>query len=90
MGIEIISLSTSKYYKLVIDGTIYGTVQLDRVESYNEKFDIILSGYTYPRCFTEIELEKLEKPEEPEEPEKKRGGFYKLMENKDEAEHEEQ
>lgn len=80
MVIEIISLSTSKYYKLVIDGTIYGTVQLDRVESYNEKFDVILSGYTYPRCFTEIELE------EPEEPEKKRGGFYKLMEKKDEAE----
>ena len=86
MGIEIISLSTSKYYKLVIDGAIYGTVQLDRVESYNEKFDIILSGYAYPHCFTEIELEKLEKPEEPEEPKKKRGGFYKLMEKKDEVE----
>lgn len=83
MGIEIISLSTSKYYKLVIDGTIYGTVQLDRVESYNENFDVILSGYAYPYCF-EIEQE------EPEEPEKKRGGFYKLMENKDEAEHGEQ
>lgn len=76
MGIEIISLSTSKYYKLVIDGAIYGTVRLDRVESYNENFDVILSGYTYPHCF-EIE---------PEEPEKKRGGFYKLMEKNDEAE----
>lgn len=80
MGIEIISLSTSKYYKLVIDGVIYGTVQLDRVESYNENFDVILSGCAYPHCFTEIE------PEEPEEPEKKRGGFYKLMEKKDEVE----
>lgn len=79
MGIEIISLSTSKYYKLVIDGVIYGTVQLDRVESYNENFDVILSGYAYPHCF-EIEQE------EPEEPKKKRGGFYKLMEKKDEVE----
>ncbi len=83
MGIEIINLSTSKYYKLVIDGSIYGTVQLDRVESYNEKFDIILSGYGYARCFTEIEPEELE---EPEEPEKKRGGFYKLMVKNDGAE----